>query len=43
MFSLMAGMYGIFAIAVRFAPETFARSMEAGSDTDEAALSRQPA
>ncbi len=43
MFSLMAGMYAIFAIAVQFAPETFGRSMEAGLDVDHAALSRQPA
>jgi putative MFS transporter len=32
MFSLMAGMYAIFAVAVQFAPETFGRSMESAPD-----------
>ena len=41
MFSLMAGMYVIFAVAVQFAPETFGRSMEAGTDLGEASLSSQ--
>ena len=28
MFSMMAAMYAIFAVAIQFAPETFGRSME---------------
>lgn len=32
MFTMMAGMYIIFAIAVQFAPETFGKSMEAAPD-----------
>ncbi|MFG1184273.1 MFS transporter [Xanthobacter aminoxidans] len=33
MFTMMAGMYAIFAIAVQFAPETFGKSMEAVPET----------
>ena len=32
MFTLMAAMYAIFAIAVQFAPETFGKSMEDGEE-----------
>ncbi len=39
MFSLMAGMYAIFAVAVQFAPETFGRSIEAQADAGERLLS----
>jgi len=43
MFSLMAGMYAIFAVAIQFAPETFGRSMDAGTEAEVGAMSRQPA
>jgi MFS family permease len=43
MFTLMAVMYAIFAVAVQFAPETFGRSMESGTDIGEQPLSPQPA
>ena len=43
MFTMMAGMYAIFAVAVQFAPETFGRSMEAGPDADDSGFSREPA
>ncbi|MFG1302343.1 MFS transporter [Xanthobacter sp. V3C-3] len=36
MFSLMAAMYAIFAIAVQLAPETFGKSMEAQPDPEAA-------
>ena len=36
MFSLMAGMYLVFAIVIQFVPETFGRSMEAQDDTPAA-------
>ena len=36
MFTMMAGMYAIFAIAVQFAPETFGKSMEAVPDAESA-------
>jgi putative MFS transporter len=41
MFSLMAGMYAIFAVAIQFAPETFGRSMDTGTNVNEAQTSRQ--
>ncbi|MBS0451459.1 MAG: MFS transporter [Proteobacteria bacterium] len=37
MFSMLAAMYGVFALAVQFAPETFGRAM------GEAAVDEQPA
>lgn len=46
MFTLMAGMYVVFAVAVQFAPETFGRSMESeGTEPAPVARgsSRQPA
>ena len=43
MFTLMAGMYAIFAVAVQFAPETFGRSIEATPDTSTADPALQPA
>ncbi len=43
MFSLMAGMYAIFAIAVQFAPETFGRSIEAEAAPGEHTMTSQPA
>lgn len=45
MFTLMAAMYAVFAVAVQFAPETFGRSMEAEAAPGTAGadgLSRQP-
>ncbi len=43
MFSLMAGMYAIFAVAVQFAPETFGRSIEAQAVASERLSSDLPA
>ncbi|MNL89254.1 hypothetical protein D3C87_2194610 [compost metagenome] len=38
MFSMIAIMYGIFAVAVQFAPETFGKSIEDEQGADPGAV-----